>query len=126
MKEIGLRIDQMKHLKELGVDCSNASMIRTIVDEDNNIIDYGVFTLQDMLELLPKEIMYPCDDDTFLCLLNIQPSDNYSNILDLEIFYINDYYRDESPRYSITKLGWLNAVYDLLCWLAEHKYLSKK
>lgn len=73
-----LNIQQMKHLKKLGVDTSSASMALVYRNANGDIVDwdlvqeyheldlgrhnpyirgkYGTFTLQDIIDLLPKEI----------------------------------------------------------------------
>lgn len=120
MKNQTLSIEQMKHLKDLGVDVSKASMVLLFIGEDGEHIgwevenhgmpgaeplyewwneelevwesthkeyfdaetgsydhsfreDCGVFTLQDMIEMMPKSIvwnnkeygfaLYSCHDD---------------------------------------------------------------
>lgn len=144
MKQIALSIEQMKHLKELGVDCSNASMewVDTInvqsilkdkkkhervlmisIGRDNSI---PALTLQDMLEILPKSIMFPCYDDTYTCILTIKSDSYLDEVFDEEIYYINHFYKDESPRFNISILGWVDAVYGLIVWCAEKGYLKQK
>lgn len=125
-----LSIEQMKHLKELGVDTSKASMalIYTngcgddvdwdIVNEDFHKADigqynpylrsiYGTFTLQDIIDLLPSNIEG--------CYIEMgKRSVSYS-----------DY---ESARTIITKgrRYLIDAAYEMLCWCAEHGYKLNK
>lgn len=78
MKQIAITIGEMKRLQELGVDCSKASMCweylptaeaimnGTFDDVDGPYLlantgfkhDFPAFTLQEILDLLPKEIRY--------------------------------------------------------------------
>ena len=88
MKNQVLSISQMRHLRDLGVDTQEASVVHLFKDEEENYIDYdeaetlreeivvldryydaemgnydhslrmdyGVFTLQDLLDKLPHSI----------------------------------------------------------------------
>lgn len=49
-----LSIEKMRHLKELGVDDSSASMYWK--DDEGNVEDVPAFTLHDLLNMLPKSI----------------------------------------------------------------------
>lgn len=163
MKNQTLSIEQMKHLKALGVDVSKASMVCLFIDEDCNEIDWdsvenhgkdkplyewyddendhwveatpeyfaaesgtydhsnrescGVFTLQDILELLPKIINKPgknqCAFFRILYRSNGEVSVKYSYGFD-----------DEFEGVFFKGLDLLNCVYQMLCWLAENGYLK--
>lgn len=155
MKKICLSIDQMRQLKELGVETKDASIVLmfftdegeelswdqvedhgkekplwewfneeteiwepTIVelfDAETGDYDHsyreecGVFTLQDMLDLMPNTI----DEDSNL---NI-----YFHEDGVSIFYENSYER-QHPFFSNSNI--LDAAFDMLVWLAEHGYLK--
>ena len=72
MKNRVLKIDQMRHLGELGIDTSKAGAFYDLKNgEELDIVKYperlkkyiddgygiGAFTLQDMLEMMPKVIL---------------------------------------------------------------------
>lgn len=168
MKNQTLSIEQMKHLKSLGVDTSKASMVCLFIDEDGNEVDWdlierhgsdqthyyfddeyehdngefggwiliaprfydaktgyydhssrescGVFTLQDMLEMMPASIF---DDKYFLTI-------SFDELL-------NPTTRVHTIRYSSVGMkdfcyfegsSLLNATYQMLCWLAQNEYLK--
>ena len=124
MKNQVLSIEQMKHLQELGVDTSKASMVwggtkdwqelytprlLEFDTEANYIIE--TFTLQDMLEIMPYLLF-----NTYF--LNINKSSNkwwfikYTDYLahdDYEFWHSSDL---------------LDVAYQCLCWLAENDYLK--
>jgi hypothetical protein len=130
MEEIALSIDKTKHLSELGIEISKASMCwkenaSSLIEQFKSGLCMGtdsmpVLTLQDMLNILPKSIMYPCNDDTYTCVLTIQTDHSSDNVFDLEMYYINEYYNDESERFNISKLGWIEATYQMILWLVEN------
>lgn len=143
-----LDIEQMQHLKELGVDTSKASMVLIVTDpygdaldwdeeifgfnEDEKSFEYydaetgnydhsfrkdcGVFTLQDTLDLLPKDI---------------KPNRRYFLRIDLADEYIYYYYedfnlvevREKSFGYDGMD-GLLDAAYEMLCWCIENGYIK--
>ena len=138
MKNQVLSINQMQHLKELGLDTSKASMCwlkdltKEIAEEkeidmttgwnlDFNNLDFykyewmvGVptFTLQDILELLPKEISR--DGCTWSASLYIDYENNriaYGNTdrCGFEVFLET----------KIEK-NLIDAAYQTLCWLKEN------
>ncbi len=147
MKNQTLSVEQMIHLKELGVDTSKASMVCIFTDErgdvqdwyelvdlspiffvgmrmgyyDANSSDYdhsyrndcGVFTLQDIIELLPKEMK--TSTDTYWLTMSH----------DSEEWYICYSMSDEFDYYKEFKSdSLLEAAYNMLCWCAENGYLN--
>ena len=138
-----LTIEQMNRLKELGVDVSKASMaIYDIYAGENKVYDiialngafhedqeydrfgYGihsavafckkpVFTLHDIIELLPKEI-----DGAYLSL-----ELNYCSI---EYYYIDYEERIswKSIDFNIEKI--IDACYEMLLCVIENGYLKTK
>lgn len=137
MKNQVLSTKQMQKLKELGVDINKASMCYiskypscdfddgdsiVVVSKDFNKRLYNefgpAFTLQDIIELLPKTFM----DDINKFHLTISTVDGAS-------IYIVGYVYDEDV--SIDKKYFcnesiINAAYDMLIWIIENEYLKTK
>ena len=126
-----LNVQQMQHLQELGLDTSNASMYWINYDgisvsipsnfhlptSDNNYVICGAYTLQDVLDVIPKEIK----PNTTRYFLRIDLSD--------ECFY---YYYDDSNLVEHRKkvIGYdgidelIDAAYSMLCWAIEQGYVE--
>lgn len=121
-----LSIEQMKHLKELGLDTSDASMcfewnesdsdnmVVTSMDADTNYDYYhGTYTLQDILGKLPV-CLY---DFGKQYTIDIEPT--------FDRFWCVSY---EIDLYDIFVLksseNLLDAVYDMLCWCIENGYVK--
>lgn len=122
-----LSIEQMKHLQELGLDTSDASMhwhdeCYPNISEDmkynygrcylklGNLIGcFPTYTLQDIIQKLPPSIN--------ICMLHIYPA------ADLWYFvYMDSYTRTIlSTKYSPDIM---NAAYQMLCWLIENGHLE--
>lgn len=130
-----LSIEQMQHLKELGVDTSKANFYWHRTKSFNNYeewdewkLHYGVlrlargftainceyvrtFTLQDILDLLPTEIE--------------KENRNYQ----LEVFrnpqrYFVSYYWLDNLLISLNGVEFIDAAYEMLCWCIENGYLE--
>ena len=119
-----LSLEQMNKLKELGVDVKpkGTCLMYTSDSSDNYYLKYGESTcdddvaaygLQDIIELLPKEIDGP--------------------YLSLELGYcsIDYYYIDYDERipwksiyFDIEEI--LDGVYNMLLWVIENGYLKTK
>ena len=112
-----LSIEQMKHLKELGLDTSDASMcfewnesdsdnmVVTSLDADTNYDYYRTtYTLQDILDKLPCFIGKEA--------LTIQKLANSYTCL-----YMEPYKITESKEL-------INAAYEMLCWCIENGYVK--
>ena len=127
IEEQVLSIEQMKHLQELGVDTSDASMCwvageDTSTDEgewyltipNNFLLPYNIptYTIGDLLEKLPKS------DNSGDLLIECRNSELGYGVWDWgELYGINaqQNFKDKPLK---------NALYDLLCWVAEnHKEL---
>lgn len=146
MRKQVLDIEQMRHLKDLGVDTSKASMVLLYTDDEGEIIEWedadefpekfiglydaeagnydhscrkycGVFTLQDILDLLPKEIKDK-DDDKFVLRFE------YGNLH--KIWYIGYYYYDVAfnDKCWLSEKELIDAAYELLCWCIENGYVK--
>ena len=128
-----LSLEQMNKLKELGVDVSNASMCYISIypygdlsdgivpvskDFDKNFYnEFGdVFTLQDIIELLPDTIEVGKNNYYYLILqkeTNAYYHCVYEN-LDLEILH----------RYRSSTM--IESAYQMLLWVIENGYLKTK
>lgn len=127
IEEQVLSIEQMKHLQELGVDTSDASMCWVADNEweseedwhvtipNNFLMPYNTiptYTIGDLIEKLPKYIDGSC------LLIEFCASDlGYGDWDCGELYGINaqQKFNDKSLK---------EALYDLLCWVAEnHKEL---
>ena len=120
IEEQVLSIEQMKHLQELRVDTSDASMCwagNDVVPNNGAAFDLGydgipTYTIGDLIEKLPKNIDGSC------LLIEFCASDlGYGDWDCGELYDINaqQKFNDKSLK---------EALYDLLCWVAEeHKEL---
>lgn len=141
IEEQVLSIEQMKHLQELGVDTSDASMYwvrakRITGKQRNNVLDNEMgkwrlslsksiilpaawaresvptYTIGDLIEKLPKQIGWY---ELSICWEN--ECIEYDNWISEEVTdYIGDFNFENRPI--------IEALYDCLCWVAEnHKEL---
>ena len=112
-----LSIEQMKHLKELGLDTSDASMcfewnesdsdnmVVTSMDADTNYDYYhGTYTLQDILNKLP-------------CFIGNQVFTIQKLANSYTCLYMEPYKITESKEL-------IDAVYEMLCWCIENGYVK--
>lgn len=101
---------QSQHLIDLGVPREKASLQEAIWGKYGfpaNFLEYApIFTLADILSILPKEISNRCD-------LRM----TYSSLAN-RWFVTYDYYQDRIAEELI------DALYDLLCWVIENGYLN--
>ena len=138
-----LSIEQMQHLKELGVDdISKANFYWHRTKSLNNYeewdewkLHFGVlklvhgfttfnceyvrtFTLQDIIDLLPKEIMP-----------HTTPYSLYIDYQEMRVAYC---FVDREgmcwlePTFSIDEKELIDAAYEMLCWVIENGYLKVK
>ena len=126
-----LDVQQMQHLQELGLDTSNASMCWIKDTEGNRHLSVHdeycyeasfmnpipAYTLQDVLDALPKEIMY----ENKRCWASI----------DLEDGFIGYYYENYSLYYKwayfeavMKDERIIDAAYELLVWCIENCYVE--
>ena len=124
IEEQVLSREQMKHLQELGIDTSDASMCwvageDTSTDEEewnliipnNFLMPYNIptYTIGDLIEKLPKHF-YIKEAQISMVALNGSGA--------FEVWY------DEVPKSHKTDGNIKNALYKLLCWVAQkHKEL---
>lgn len=130
-----LSIEQMNHLKELGVDTSGASMawqkglatrhvwvLYAVGNMSLSLPDKErTFTLQDMLSLMPKQLRLKVENyrSPVDCLLMI---DVANDCVYYEYFVWQEYSR--AKHFDCANL--ITSAYEMLCWLAEGEYLNKK
>lgn len=100
-----LTSEQSQRLIELGVDPSKASEVQHFDDAVSQWTNrgYAIFTLSDVLSLLPKEIYN--EDIIYHCTINIG---SYFN----EVLYK---YNSLILK-SFTRGELVDALYELLCW----------
>ena len=124
IEEQVLSREQMKHLQELGIDTSDASMCwvageDTSTDEEewnliipnNFLLPYNIptYTIGDLIEKLPKHF-YIKEAQISMVALNGSGA--------FQVWY------DKVPKSSKSDGTIKNALYKLLCWVAEkHKEL---
>jgi len=132
MKNQVLSIEQMQHLQDLGVDTSDASMTWMLYPYEEKQTELSLrkwdtfkepfrsehcvpaFTLQDIIELLPKEIK--TGTDTYWLTISIY---------DCKVWYVCYSMSDEFDYYKEFKSdSLLEAAYKMLCWCAENGYLK--
>ena len=134
MNEQVLSIEQMRHLKELGVDTSKASMVWSDYPTDHWMLFLSkegltspchkpvlAFTLQDMLTIMPKYLKIKTEKycTPVDCLLMIDVSNDF-------VYYEYRAWGEYECAKSAEGANLLKSAYNLLCWLAENDYLNKK
>lgn len=128
-----LSIDQMKHLRELGLDTSDASMhwqfLPTVESFSNGVLaleerptlfvsqpnmkhEYPAYTLQDILDKLPSYITYN-DEEYQLQILPPCICYRYVNYTFDDLDYKNN-------------ADILENAYNMLCWCIENGYILKE
>lgn len=131
-----LSIEQMKHLQGLGLDTSNASMclccFRENIDEEWELEIYEdvinqkrdstfweiipTFTLQDIIEMLPRSIQPNLNEGTY-----------YLNLYYYDELWVVDYLNNEGDGSWFTTTSddsFIKAAYQMLCWCVENGYLK--
>lgn len=123
-----LSIEQMKHLKELGLDTSDASMIfqrgsATRHEWVLHVMGYAdvslrekefTYTLQDILDKLPHYInIMPSEQILFTWMIE-RDTIAYRNVED-----VNDCLK------HFTDNTLIDAAYEMLCWCIENGYIKE-
>ena len=131
IEEQVLSREQMKHLQELGVNTSDASMAYYNISRDNQpdkwilgiankevasiMISNGItemeptYTIGDLIEKLPKSIDLGFGEYD----LELSIKGEY-----VEAQYENDY--DDYTPFFCSNLSLIESLYRILCWLAEN------
>lgn len=124
-----LSIEQMQHLKELGLDTSNASMrwlnyngINAVIpnnfhlhtrDKDYEICD--AYTLQDVLDALPDFI------DEYCLIIDMSFGViRYDNLKRKDNPILKEIYFNNEDKYLI------DAAYEMLCWCVESGHVKNE
>lgn len=135
-----LSLEQMNRLKELGVDVSNASVrvgqmvfyhgdswygvdsynVHLLEDDDDDTScfeeEYKLFTLQDIIELLPKSILINSVKH-WIC---VSPN---CLLTEFQVMYVDG---DDSYAVMRQDKSLLQAAYNMLIWVIENGYLKTK
>lgn len=131
-----LSIEQMNHLRELGLDTSDASMHWQFLPTADSIIngtdeieeapclfvslpnikhEYPAFTLQDILDKLPHYLNpFPPKQILFAWMIE-RDTIAYRNVEDI----------DDCLKHFTDDLL-IDAAYEMLCWCIENKYIGKE
>ena len=124
IEEQVLSIEQMQHLMELGMKVEDTALCWWEYHTDEFVVMpvncvpeglyYRTLTLQEILELLPKSIIVENPGwDSETIFLEIDWSESF-------ISYDGEYLTHSCETHDL-----LNASYNMLCWVLEHKYLNK-
>ena len=127
-----LSIEQMQHLQELGMKMDYDTLYRYVKFEDTdwllkpfsdlNIIGISckyipAYTLQDVLDVLPKEVKYK-DKSCWLC---IDLTDELIGYYYEDIYFAHKYIYREFIKIDESLI---DASYRLLCWAIEQGYVE--
>lgn len=133
-----LSIEQMTKLKELGVDVEpkGTCLMYTSDSSDNYYLKYGestceddikAFSLQDIIELLPKSISHKYEvlsktyEDTYVLGWDMEGGVvKYCDDIGCEREYTNH------AIIHVNEIGVLESFYNMLIWVIENGYLKKK
>lgn len=130
-----LSIDQMKHLQELRLDTSDASMCyccfygniekkweleiyEDVINQKRDSTFWEIvptYTFQDIIELLPKEIKIVTD---YYLTISTYDCDVWSIYYSMSDEF--DYYKEFKSDSLI------DAAYEMLCWCIENGYIKTK
>lgn len=129
-----LDVHQMQHLQEMGLELKETMLywVVYVAGHENNfvttkenameVIDEScgmlpAYTLQDVLDVLPKEIKYK-DKRCWLC---IDLADEW-----VGYYYENIHFAQKYVYYEIVKVdeSLIDAAYKLLCWCIEQCYVE--
>lgn len=129
-----LSIEQMQELKELGIDISNASMCWLGHSDCNSVYPYNstfkdifekhketipavlipTFTLQDILEMLPKSILSSTKQ--------VKTVEFKLSIRDNKIYYMQDSFNQQWLKCTYGNTT-LQALFNMLKWCKQNKYI---
>ena len=129
-----LSIEQMQHLQELGLELKETMLYWVVYEagHENNfvtteetameVIDEScgmlpAYTLQDLLDALPKEIEY----EGKRCWPCIDLADEW-----IGYYYENICFVQKYVYYEVVKVdeNIIDAAYRLLCWCVENKFVE--
>ena len=130
-----LSVEQMQHLQELGMELDYNTMLSWILDErgkdkpllyiSSEAVDYvdfshyclPAYTLQDVIDALPKEIRY----ENKRCWASIDLEDGFIGYYyeNYSLYYKWAYFEEVMKDESI-----IDAAYELLVWCIENGYVE--
>lgn len=136
MRNQVLSVEQMLNLKRLGIDISSAGMCwcsptgnekweleihEDVINQKRDPRFWEIipdFTLQDIIELLPRSIQPNPDGETL-----------YLNLYYYDLSWVVDYLNNEGDgSYVVTTSNdsFIEAAYEMLSWCIENGYIEKK
>lgn len=128
-----LDIQQMQHLQELGMELDYDTLCRYVKFEDTdwllkpssdlNIIGISckyisAYTLQDVLDALPKEIKYAGE----CCWLCFEAADERIGYYNEDCNFNREYVYYDVKETSESNI--IDSAYRLLCWAIENKFVE--
>ena len=134
MSKQTLTIEQMRHLQELGLDTSNASMCWLSYNEINTVLprnfhlptsdkDYEIcdaYTLADIIEMLPSYIHFSGKN----YWLEIDKENEVGTIDEYAVQYLIN---SEKILHRVRKTeNLIDAAYEMLCWCLKNRYIETK
>ena len=121
-----LSIEQMKHLQELGVDTSDASMCWLKYTRTDGVVRYLINVNDISCHVMPFMEVFPTYSIGDLIEKLPKSTDFGDLLIEFCNFDLGDGGWDCSELYGIEALQYFkkkkkkNALYDLLCWVAEN------
>lgn len=119
-----LSIDQMKHLQELGLDTSDASMVFQRSSATRHEWVLHVMGYADV-SLREKEFTYTLQD----ILDKLPPSINWNPLIIVgnSVMYSAGYGEGyDEPIKIFKEESLLESAYKMLCWCVENRYIKKR
>lgn len=127
-----LEIEQMQRLKELGINTSKAGMAFIGKFADSEVLielpdtetcqscheGCGIFTLQDVLDLLPGMIVLNNSKRVDELWLEFGTNGRHN-----ELWYVKYRSLDGYTHKYTEKINLIDAAYEMLCWCAENKFI---
>lgn len=138
MRNQVLSVEQMLKLQRLGIDISSSGMCwcrptgyknekweleiyEDVINQKRDSAFWEIipaFTLQDIIELLPRSIQPNPDEGTY-----------YLNLYYYDLSWVVDYLNNEGDGsyFAITSNdSFIEAAYEMLCWCIENGYVKTK
>ena len=124
-----LDVQQMQHLVEMGLELKETMMRWQLANPqgrwvlvpsnmaNRKVIGIPAYTLQDVLDALPKEIKYK-DKSCWPC---IELTDEF-----IGYYYENTYFAHQYVHREFIKIdeSLIDVSYQLLCWAIEHGFIE--
>ena len=116
-----LTTEQSQHLIELGVPikyCTGEVYAKQLLTPNGGVIEYKLFTLADLLGILPNKILYNHDDCFLMIIRDVYG--NYTVGYAFETF--------DGPIFcNYCEFGGelIDALYELTVWCLENGYIKK-